>query len=210
MGELLIFNRLGSNTQRDRSVIGDDLENAVGTNAYSTGKFGDALDASSSFNAVKTVAAFSSLPEEFCIEFWMYDANSTGGFRRWVVNTITAGEGSGDFLFREANGFPALAYNGGSATSGTAVIRNAWTHYAFGYDGSDFYVYQNGTSILTATKTAETWNTPIYTPGYYDQPAPKETGNVKIDNFKIRGYAKKNFDNRGVERFGCRDQITAS
>jgi len=99
-------------------------------------------------------AALSPGSSTFTIEFWYRanDPNEEAGILH------KSGLGQMEYAVEKAAGddilvFRAYALNGDNAYYGTGVIPDTeWHHWAFACDGSNHYLYRDGTLIQTAAK----------------------------------------------------------
>lgn len=221
---LLLFNRLGSNTEVLNSVIAPN-GTITGTITYNALKYGNGSYSNNNANNIifNPITGFD--PNKWSAEMWLdTDYNMVDGVSNAYYGII--------YWYYDANNYiiitlyPASYYNycafkiAGSTTNYSLrgltwtahdKIHVAWTYNKDGIGGGadKLQVYVNGVKVGSSTTAAATGSVTGGEIGILTDPSffGNEQADACIDNLKVHNYDKTDFSDRLNERGGLADQV---
>jgi hypothetical protein len=132
------------------TVSGDPKTVPAGPYDFGTAAVSDGGSVTLNDNDYIEMSAFLPTSGSFTVEYWIYPKLRSGGTtNRGIV--VFSGNTTGLQLgFLGGNWYTAMT---GSVNT-TAVVYNAWHHWATTFDGTNYRSYLNGTEIHTLNNTA--------------------------------------------------------
>jgi hypothetical protein len=233
---LVLWNRLGSNSEVLNSEVGPDLESYAGGDAFSVpavpayvpGVFGNALTIGPGsygifdrvHNVVLTDADQVLNPERGTVEAWYQQINDPIPFQRGIYRIFDGGFGlaSGIGLESRVDGLHFNVAFGGNfidVVHNISALNETWIHVAgmwdrAGIDGSSDTVrlYVNG-SVVASTAANDWGNTASTRADIAGANDYDIVGQFYVDNLKVWDYAVTDFSHRFDENWGVPEPTAA-
>jgi len=134
-------------------------------------------------------AAFTFGAAPFTVECWFYQT-AFGATNQALISLYKLSTGRAWIFYTTTGGAVAATTNTGGLSGGTVSL-NTWNHVAWVSDGTDFYLYLNGTHVATAAVTPIIASTdPLFIGANNDAASPTWRFSGYITNVRlVKGVA---------------------
>jgi hypothetical protein len=176
-----------------RSIVGTNTTYTIsgaGATAWNFSSTGSVLLNGTTQNlSVANNAAFTFGAAPFTVECWFYQT-AFGATNQALISLYKLSTGRAWIFYTTTGGAVAVTTNTGGLSGGTVSL-NTWNHVAWVSDGTDFYLYLNGTQVATAAVTPIIASTdPLFIGANNDAASPTWRFSGYITNVRlVKGVA---------------------